>query len=134
MADKEKNTAFRGCILLVDDDEVILEACGWMLVRRGFDVFKARNGKEAVEVFERYQDRIDLVILDIQMPVMDGESTFYCLRQMEPGVRVLLISGYSDTGCVERLLQNGCKGFLQKPFNVKDLTDKIEAIQVEHYA
>jgi len=134
MDDKEKNIAFRGTILLVDDDEVILGACGRLLAPRGFDVLKARNGKEALEVFERHRDRIDLVILDIQMPVMDGERTFVCLRQIEPDVRVLVISGYSDTGCIERLLQNGCKGFLQKPFSIKELTEKIEAIQVEHYA
>jgi two-component system, cell cycle sensor histidine kinase and response regulator CckA len=134
MDDKEKNVALRGTILLVDDDEIILEACGRLLARRGFDVLKARNGKEAVEVFERYQDGIDLVILDVQMPVMDGERTFDCLRQMEPDVRVLLISGYSETGCVERMLQNGCKGFLQKPFDIEELTEKIEAIQVENYA
>jgi len=134
MDDKQKAVAFMGTILLVDDDEMILEACGWMLARRGFDVLKARNGKEAVEIFERYHNRIDLVILDIQMPVMDGERTFDCLRQMEPDLRVLIISGYSDTGCVERMLQNGCKGFLQKPFNIRDLSEKIEAIQVRDCA
>ena len=132
--DAKERIAVRGTILLVDDDEIILEACGRLLARRGFDVLKARNGKEAVEVFERYQDGIGLIILDIQMPVMDGERTYECLRQMEPAVRVLLISGYSETGCIERMLQSGCKGFLQKPFDIEELSEKIEAIQVEHYA
>lgn len=68
------------------------------------------------------------------MPVMDGERCYDCLRQMDPDVRVLLISGYSDTGCVERMLRNGCKGFLQKPFNIKDLIERIEEIQVKDYA
>jgi two-component system, cell cycle sensor histidine kinase and response regulator CckA len=134
MDDKEKNVASRGTILVVDDDEMILEACGLLLARRGFGVLKARNGKKALEVFKRYRYQIELVILDIQMPVMDGERTFECLRQMDPNVRVLVISGYSNTGCVERMLQNGCKGFLQKPFNIADLTEKIEAIQTDQDA
>ena len=133
MEEKEK-IAFKGTILLVDDDEMVLDACGLMLVRRGFDVLTARNGKEAIEVFETAQMRIDLVILDIQMPVMSGERTYDCLRQLEPEVRVLLISGYSETGCVERMLQDGCKGFLQKPFSITELTEKIETMQVENFA
>jgi two-component system cell cycle sensor histidine kinase/response regulator CckA len=119
MDDKHKAVAFMGTILLMDDDEMILEACGRLLQRRGFDVLEARNGKEAVEVFKGFQNKIDLVVLDIQMPVMDGERTFECQRQMEPDVRILLISGYSDNGCIGTMLQGGCKRFLQKPFNTK---------------
>ena len=133
MMDEDK-ASFRGTMLLVDDDEIVLEACSWMLARRGFDVLKARNGKEAVEVFKGFQDKIDLVILDIQMPVMDGEQTYACLSRMDPAVNVLLISGYSETGRIKRMLQKGCRGFLQKPFNIKALIENIEAIQRENNA
>jgi len=124
----------RGTILVVDDEEIILDFCCWMVRRLGFDVLKARNGQEATDVFARYQDTIDLVILDIQMPVMDGERTYELLKQIAPDVKVILISGYSRAQAVERMLQDGCKAFIQKPFNIKDLSEKIEEVEAENFA
>ncbi len=115
-------------ILLVDDEETILNACRAMLERVGYTVFTADNGANALEVFANRKNDIDLVILDIIMPGMDGGAVFDRLRQLQPDVKVLLSSGYSIEGHATTILSRGCNGFIQKPFEPDQLFSKIREI------
>jgi len=117
-----------GLILLVDDEDVVLEVGAEMLGKLGYEVALARDGQQALEVYEEDQDRIGMVILDMIMPGMSGGQTYDKLKELNPGVKVLLSSGYSIDGQASEILGRGCKGFIQKPFNLKNLSQKIRAI------
>jgi PAS domain S-box-containing protein len=114
-----------GRILLVDDEETILNLGRRMLQRAGFDVVVACDGREAVEKFAAEKDAIDLVILDLTMPDLDGEACFRELRQLKPAVRVILSSGYNEQDVVNRFAGKGLAGFVQKPYTTEELLSKI---------
>ena len=91
----------------------------------GYEVLIARSGKSAIEVYKHHKDTIDLVILDMIMPDMGGEETYDMLKAENPDVKVLLASGYSMESRAASILERGCKGFIQKPFNIQSLSQKI---------
>ena len=115
-------------ILLVDDEEMILEVGSEILKAMGYEVFSARSGKEAVQIYQEHRNGIDLVILDMIMPGMSGGQTYDKLREIDPSVKVLLSSGYSIDGEASEILKRGCNGFIQKPFNIKALSSKLREI------
>jgi signal transduction histidine kinase len=117
-----------GAILLVDDDEAIRETGKELLQARGFHVITAQDGHEAVEIYRRQGAGIDLVVLDMIMPRMGGSETFDRLRQINPDIKVLLSTGYSIEGQAADIVNRGCAGFIQKPFNMAELTKKIMEI------
>ena len=114
-----------GTILLVDDEEIVLEAGVKMLERLGYSVLKAGSGIEAVEVYKYNKEAIDLVILDMIMPEMGGGETYEKMKKIKPIVKVLLSSGYSLDGKAAEILKLGCQGFIQKPFNMQKLSGKV---------
>ena len=113
-----------GTILLVDDEEVIIEVGGELLQMLGYQVAIARSGREAVAIYKQRGDEIDMVILDMIMPDMDGAETFNVLKSIDPGVRVILSSGYSADARMNKMMEQGC-GFIQKPYRVNTLSQKI---------
>ncbi|MBN1382067.1 MAG: PAS domain S-box protein [Deltaproteobacteria bacterium] len=115
-------------ILFVDDQENIAEVGESLLKELGYRVFTVRSGTEAIEVYRREGSRIDLVILDMIMPEMGGGETFDRLKEIDPQVKVLLSSGYSINGQAKDILDRGCRGFMQKPFNLADLSKKVRQI------
>jgi two-component system cell cycle sensor histidine kinase/response regulator CckA len=115
-------------ILLVDDEQTIVDVMEKALLLTGYKVLVARGGEEAIEVFKKNRDRIDLVILDMIMPGMGGGKAFDSLRAIHPGVKVILSSGYSIDGEASQILARGCNGFIQKPFGIKELSQKIREI------
>lgn len=115
-------------ILLVDDEEIVLGVGKEMLQVVGYTVLIARGGKEAIEAYGENKDRIAMVILDMIMPDLGGGETFEGLKSINPGVKVLLSSGYSLEGEATRILNRGCRGFLQKPFSLNDLSQKVREI------
>ncbi len=117
-----------GTVLLVDDEELVLRVGEEMLQKIGYEVLIAHSGEEALKLYYRQQDRISLVILDMVMPEMDGGEIYDRLKEIDPGVKVLLSSGYSINGKAQRILDRGCDGFIQKPFNLKVLSRKIKEI------
>ncbi|MFH0995703.1 MAG: PAS domain S-box protein [Pseudomonadota bacterium] len=117
-----------GTVLLVDDEQMILDVGGQMLEKLGYQVLTAPNGKEAVKLFESQQDHIVLVILDMIMPVMGGSETFDILKSMHPNLKILLSSGYAVDGQASDILKRGCSGFIQKPFNLEQLSRKTSEI------
>jgi two-component system, cell cycle sensor histidine kinase and response regulator CckA len=124
----DTQSAGGGTILLVDDEDMILEVGARVLEKLHYAVLTAENGRDAVALFARYTDRIVLVILDINMPGMPGGVVFEELRKLKPDVKVLLTSGYGLDGQIQKLLASGACGFVQKPFSIAALTQKLTEI------
>ena len=115
-----------GTILVVDDEEYILNADKAMLNELGYEVLLANGGKEALRVFDENKDRINLLILDLIMPDLSGEIVYDRIKSLRPDIRVILSSGYSIEGQAESILKRGCDGFIQKPYNLNQLAQKIK--------
>jgi CheY-like chemotaxis protein len=115
-------------VLIVDDEELILDVGQRLLRRMGYAVLTARNGKEAIEIYSRQKDDIEMVILDMIMPDMSGGEVYDRLREINPGIKVLLSSGYSLRGQATDILARGCMGFIQKPFNMRELSHKLREV------
>jgi PAS domain S-box-containing protein len=115
-------------ILLVDDEAMIRDVGSQMLQKLGYTVHTAESGGRALQMFQQQQPAFDMVILDMVMPGMNGSETFDRLKRLDPGVNVLLSSGYSIDGQASEILSNGCSGFIQKPFGVEQLSTTIRKI------
>ncbi len=115
-------------ILLVDDESTIVEVCGELLSTLGYNVLQARNGKEALKIFEEYKGQIDLVILDMIMPGLSGGETFDALRRIDPQVKVMLSSGYLGSDQAKKIMDKGCQAFIQKPFRMEELSLKVRDV------
>lgn len=115
-------------VLLVDDEEVVRRVSARILRRAGFEVEEAGDGAEALTLFCPNPDHFDVVLLDLVMPVMDGEATFTAIRQLRPRQPVLLMSGYSKADVVSRAVGTGLVGFLRKPFTSRDLVNAIKEV------
>jgi two-component system cell cycle sensor histidine kinase/response regulator CckA len=124
----DKTIKGTGTALLVDDEEVILEVSRDLLVTVGYRVLTAGDGKEAIEVYRKRQDQIDIIILDMVMPNMGGGEAYDRIKEINPDVKVLLSSGYSIDGEATEILERGCNGFIQKPFRMNELAEKIGEI------
>ena len=116
-----------GTILVVDDDAGVRSVARSLLVRRGFTVMLAENGREAVDLFAVHHAEIRAVLLDLTMPVMDGEDALRELRKTDMSVPVILMSGYSDVDVERTFTGAGLAGFVQKPFRVDDLYQTLAA-------
>jgi len=114
-----------GTILIVDDEESVRKMTDDMLVSLGYQVYSAKNGQEAIQIFEKSKNEIDLVLLDMIMPDMDGKKTFNKLKKIKPDVKVLLSSGFSKEGKAEEIIKDGVKGFIQKPYKMIELSNAI---------
>ncbi len=115
-------------ILLVDDEKMIIDVSKTMLEWLGYRVIVARGGKEAIAEMEKSGNEIDLIILDMIMPELDGGKTFDLVREVRPGIPVILSSGYSINGQADEIMRRGCNGFVQKPFNISELSKKVRNI------
>ena len=115
-------------ILLVDDEDTVLSSNARWLRALGYTVLTARSGREAIDQLEQAPSRVSLVILDMVMPGLGGAQTFSELRKINPGIKVLLASGYSIDGQAAALLAKGCNGFIQKPFDGEALSLKLHEL------
>lgn len=113
-------------ILLVDDDDAIRAVGSAALSRLGFSVQVAKDGIEAVELFEKCSPDIDLVLLDLVMPRLGGAGCFERLKSLDPGVKVVLMSGFTPNNRVNDLLARGCLYFLRKPFELTELVSAVK--------
>jgi DNA-binding NtrC family response regulator len=115
-------------VLLVDDEEMVLGAGEMMLENLGYDVLSTSSAEESLGIYAEKKDEIDLVILDLIMPTMNGGQIYDRLKEANPNVKVLLSSGYSINGQAREILERGCNSFIQKPFSMKDLSAKIREV------
>ena len=118
----------KGTVLLVDDEEIIQDVCKDMLKTIGYKVFSAKDSKEAIEIYRKNQNDIDMVLLDMIMPNISGGEVYDHLKEINPDIKVLLSSGYSIDSEATEILNRGCNGFIQKPFDMKKLSAKISKI------
>ncbi|MEW6594528.1 MAG: PhnD/SsuA/transferrin family substrate-binding protein [Thermodesulfobacteriota bacterium] len=116
-----------GCVLLVDDDAAVRSVGRSMLEKMGLTVVEAVDGRHALGVYSEEQGRIDLVLLDLTMPLMDGEEAFRELRRIDPNVLVVMASGYTAMEVMPRFAGKGLAGFIQKPFSFQELSTAIQA-------
>lgn len=122
----------RGSILVVDDESIIRNTAHAVLTSLGYDVLLAQDGMEALEIYKNEGKRITVVLLDLVMPKISGQETFRRLKAIDPAVKVLFSSGFSQEGNVSELLKEGAAGFIQKPYRRVSLNKAIqEAIELE---
>lgn len=115
----------RETILLVDDEDIIIDVGQKMLKEMGYEVLLANSGNAAVRVYGKHMNEIDLVILDMIMPDMGGGDAYDAIKAINPDAVVLLSSGYSIDGQATKIMERGCNGFIQKPFNISQLSQAI---------
>lgn len=115
-------------VLVIDDEDTVLDVCEEMLKKMGCRVLLAKSGREALDLYKKHRDEIDIVMLDMIMPQMSGRRTYDKLKEINPSIKVLLWSGYSIDGMATEILECGCDGFIQKPFSVEQLHVKIGEI------
>ena len=119
-------------VLLVDDEEIVIDVAGQLLKKLGYDVLEAGGGKEAIQLFSKWYDKIDIVILDMIMPDIGGGEVYDRIKEIDPKVKVLLSSGYSINGEATDILARGCNSFIQKPFNMAVLSQKVREVLNKH--
>lgn len=117
-----------GTILLVDDDQQVRALGQRLLQRLGYQVIVVAGGREAIDYLKSHPKEVDLVILDLILPDLSGRETFYRLRELDPDLKILIYSAYSLDEEVHQLLEKGAVGFLQKPYRLAVLSQKIASI------
>ncbi len=119
-----------GCetILLVDDEDEVVSLAGEAFAGYGYTLYTARTGEEALQLYQEYGKKIDLIVLDLVMPGMGGRRCLKELREMDPTVRVLVASGFATEETVRQVLKSGAVAFLRKPFEFEELLAQIRAI------
>jgi CheY-like chemotaxis protein len=115
-------------VLLVDDEKIVAQTGAAMLEKIGYEVLVAFDAEAALETFAAHKENVELVLLDMVMPGASGEVIFRELKAIDPHVNIILCSGYSIHGEASRIMDQGCDGFLQKPFSMEKLTAKIQEI------
>ncbi len=114
-------------VLVVDDEAWLRDILERVLSSAGYKVLLASTGNEALELFRSHK-QIDLVILDMVMPGLNGSKTFELLKREDPDVCVLISSGYSEQGEAQELLASGARGFIQKPFMFQDILARVRTV------
>jgi len=126
---KEKKTPLgKGLILIVDDEEMIRRTVKTILERTGYEVMVAENGEKGVALFEKHHREIKVVLLDMVMPQMSGEEAFMKMKKIDSKLNVLLVSGFKQDDRVNRIMELGVKGFIQKPFTLQELATPISKL------
>jgi len=117
-----------GTVLLVDDEETVRQVGAHLLEELGFTVISAKDGSEALEVYRERRGEISLVLMDLTMPNLNGEETFGELRLIDPQVRVVLSSGFSEQEVTRKFLGKGLAGFVQKPYTLGTLRELMSTL------
>lgn len=117
----------RQSILLVDDEAMALTLVKRILVEAGYHVVCAQSGMECLDLFLSSPDKFDLVLLDLAMPMMNGEETFHRLRHIRPDVPVVLCAGFIQQDTLDRLIQAGLTGLMRKPLAPDDIVSHVRA-------
>jgi len=122
------NPATNGTILLVDDEAFILDLTCDFLNRYGYTPITAASGEEAIEIYKRQGDQIDLVFLDIEMPGMGGARCFNELHAINSRIKIIIATGYPAIGKIKETFEAGAAGFICKPYRSADMAEKIRKV------
>ncbi|MDY7031411.1 MAG: PAS domain S-box protein [Thermodesulfobacteriota bacterium] len=117
-----------GTVLVIEDEEMVMEVSREMLKVLGHRVLEARTGREAIDMILNFDGEIDLALLDIKLPDMDGGEIYPLIKEARPDMKVLVCSGYSLDNPIEELLISGVQGFIQKPFSFITLNEKLNEV------
>jgi DNA-binding NtrC family response regulator len=118
----------RETVLLVDDEAMIRDFARTALERHGYTVLTAADGGEAARIFAENESGIDLVLLDLRMPVMGGDEVLAILKKKRPDVKVVVMSGYGESEAAKMFAGQGVSGFLQKPFTATRLAREVKGV------
>lgn len=116
-----------GTVLLIDDEEVVRGTAKTALENLGYQVLLAADGREGIRLFRTAKTLVSLVILDMTMPGLGGEDIMRQLREIKPGIPIMLSSGFSETEALHRFGNLRLAGFLQKPYSLGTLAEKVQA-------
>jgi len=114
-------------ILVVEDEELVRSFLKDFLEMKGMEVLVASGGEEAIDLFSRHREDIDLVILDLVLPGMMGEEILDALKKLDPGVKVLVTTGYGSAPSLERVRKMGALDIVTKPFDFDRLLDSVRS-------
>ena len=117
----------RELVLIVDDEPEIAEFASTILAEEGYKVIIARDGFEALKIFQQIHREIGLIILDFFLPVMDGDAVFEELKAINPGVDVVLSSGFAEQNKIGAMLAQGLRGFIPKPYTREKLLGQVRS-------
>jgi two-component system cell cycle sensor histidine kinase/response regulator CckA len=123
----QRDLAGAGTVIVVDDEEIVRQTAKHTLERYGYQALTAEDGERAVELY-RQATGVVLVLLDLTMPVMNGEEALRRLQTIDPKVKVLLSSGYNEVEAVQRFAGKGLAGFIQKPYTASALAEKVKEV------
>jgi len=126
----QENSPLSGMVLIIDDEEVIREMAEEVLEEVGLRTLSAENGERGIELFRHHQSEIDAVLLDMTMPVMDGEACFKALRAIQDDLPVVVASGYAERDVIQAFGEGALAGFLQKPFDPERLQQTMQKIVI----
>ena len=129
-------TTSRACelpktVLVIDDEEKVRTTIQSLIEKLGYRVLGADTARAALELARNFEGDIDLALLDIKLPDMEGGNLYPLIKQLRPDMKVIICSGYSLDVHVEQILKDGADGFLQKPFALKTIADKIKEVLEE---
>ena len=117
-----------GTILMIEDENVVIEVTQAMLEMLGYRVMVAKTGKDAIHIAETFDGHIDLALLDIKLPDIDGRNLYPLIMKARSNLKVIVFSGYSIDGPAREILDAGAQGFIQKPFSVSALSEKLKEV------
>ncbi len=126
-AEKKIKISFStGTVMVIEDEEMVMDVSCKMLENLGYRALPAKNGIEAVKLAETFDGVIDLAILDIGLPDIEGKNVFLSLVKARPSLKVIVCSGYSIDGPAEDILAAGAHGYIQKPFTFSELSERLK--------
>ena len=125
---KAEATAGTGTILMIEDEDVVIEVTQEMLEMLGYRVMVAKTGKDAIHITETFDGQIDLALLDIKLTDMEGGKVYPLIMQARPNLKVIVFSGYSIDGPARKILDAGAQDFIQKPFSLATLSEKLKEV------
>jgi two-component system cell cycle sensor histidine kinase/response regulator CckA len=117
-----------GTVLMIEDEDVVIEVTQAMLERLGYRVMVAKTGKDAIHIAETFDGNIDLALLDIKLPDMEGGKVYPFIMKARPDLKVIVFSGYSIDGPARKILDAGAQDFIQKPFSIAILAEKLKEV------
>ena len=117
-----------GTVLVIEDEDMVMDVSREMLEHMDYRVLGAKTGKEAIDIAQTYDAVIDLALLDIGLPDMGGDKVYPIIKDARPGLKVIVCSGYSIDGPAQDILNAGAQSFLQKPFSMTTLSERLKDV------
>src|SRR4029077_8696032 len=118
----------RGTVLVVENEQFVLDLLEKVLSEGGYQVLLAADGQEAIENYCRHKTEIDVVLLDVGLPKVDGANVFYKMKSENSDVRVIIVSGYLEPDLRTKLQQAGVQHFIDKPYMLDQLVETIQSL------